>query len=109
MYVGSFGIFLSEDTLDELSEKDRDAIMAVSGEKLSAMAAKAWADADDYAEGVAREKGNQIVDASDQDLAYFAAVTRDLDQAWVESVKDRDVDAKAALKAFREEARLWGR
>ncbi|MDD1780429.1 TRAP transporter substrate-binding protein [Enterovibrio sp. ZSDZ35] len=107
MYLGSFGIFLSEDALDELSDKDRDAIMAVSGERLSAMAAKAWADADDYAEGIAREKGNQIVDASSQDLAYFAAVTGDLDQAWVESVNDRDVDANAALNAFRDAAQAY--
>lgn len=107
MYLGSFGIFLSEDALDGLSEKDRDAIMAVSGEKLSAMAAKAWADADDYAESIAREEGNQIVDATEDDLAYFSAITGDLDKAWVEAVKDRNIDASAALQAFRKEAQAY--
>ncbi|MEI8611739.1 TRAP transporter substrate-binding protein [Enterovibrio sp. Hal110] len=107
MYLGSFGIFLNEDVLSELSERDRKAILAVSGEKLSAMAAKAWEAADDQAERVARENGNQIVEASNQDLAYFTAITQDLDSTWITSVSDRDVDAEAALKAFRETAKVY--
>ncbi len=38
MYLGSFGIFMNQDFLADLDAKDRDAILAVSGEKLSAMA-----------------------------------------------------------------------
>ena len=61
MYLGSFSIFISPDFLNKLSQKDREAIMSVSGESLSALAGRIWQknDAEGYAK--ARQAGHQIV------------------------------------------------
>lgn len=52
LYLGSFGIFLSPDFMAKLSEKDREAIRSVSGERLSALAGRAWAKADEVAKPI---------------------------------------------------------
>jgi len=105
MYLGSFGIFLNPDFMNALDKKDRDAIMAVSGEKLSAMAGKSWDEAARRGEQDARDSGNTIVDASDAIIADFSKRTADMESSWLEDVSARGVDAEAALKELREVAR----
>jgi len=105
MYLGSFGVFLNPEFMASLDPKDRDAIMAVSGEKLSGMAGKAWDEDAKVGEQDARDSGNTIMDASDEIIADFNARTADIEAAWLDSVKDRDVDAAAALKELRDVAR----
>jgi len=105
MYLGSFGVFINNEFLASLDKKDRDAIMSVSGEKLSAMAGKAW-DADALVgEKDARDSGNTIMDATPEIIADFKKLTADMEKEWLDSVKDRGVDAAAALKELREIAR----
>ena len=109
MYLGSFAMFMNPDFLADLDAKDREAIMSVSGEKLSAMAGKAW-DAGD-AEGLkaAQEAGVNITMVKEGDALAneFKALTEGMDQAFLESVSDRGVDAKAALAELREVARSY--
>ena len=109
MYLGSFGIFMNPDFLADLDAKDRAAIMAVSGEKLSAMAGAAW-DAGD-AEGLkaAQEAGVNITMVKDGDAisGEFAELTKGMDEAFLKSVSDRGVDAKAALMELRDVARSY--
>ena len=109
MYLGSFGIFMNQDFLADLDAKDRDAILAVSGEKLSAMAGAAW-DAGD-AEGLkaAQEAGVNITMVQEGDAlsAEFKELTKGMDEAFLESVAERGVDAKAALAELREIARSY--
>lgn len=102
MYLGSFGVFLSPDFMDSLDEKDRKAIMEVSGEKLSALAGKHWGLDAVEGEKDAAESGNKIVEASEEVVAEFAEMTKGMDEAWLEDVKARNVDAEAALKELRE-------
>ncbi|MDK1024943.1 MAG: TRAP transporter substrate-binding protein [Gammaproteobacteria bacterium] len=102
MYLGSFGLFLNEDFMAGLSDHDREAIMSVSGEKLSRMAGAAWGKADQIGEDDARASGNTIVQANDAMLADFAKLAEGMDADWIERVKDRNIDARAALKEFRE-------
>ncbi len=107
MYLGSFGMFLNNDFLASLDKKDRDAIMSVSGEKLSALAGKSW-DADAVVgEKDARESGNTIMDATPEIIENFNKLTADMEKEWLDSVKDRGVDAAAALKELREVARAY--
>ena len=109
MYLGSFGIFMNPDFLADLDPKDRAAIMAVSGEKLSAMAGRAW-DAGDAAGLVAaKEAGVNITMVQDGDALSkeFKDLTSGMDQAFLESVSDRGVDAKAALAELRDVARSY--
>lgn len=105
MYLGSFGIFLNEAFMASLDEKDREAIMSVSGEKLSGMAGKSWDEAAKIGEQNARDSGNDIVDASDEIISDFNQRVSDMEAAWLEDVKDRGVDAAAALKELRDVAR----
>ena len=104
MYLGSFSIFINPDFLADLPKKDRDAIMSVSGEKLSAMAGSAWDNAD--AKGLTFAKNNGVTVTSNKQLAQeFKQISKGLDDEWVESVKSKGVDADAALKELRKIAR----
>ncbi|MBY6198146.1 TRAP transporter substrate-binding protein [Vibrio hangzhouensis] len=104
MYLGSFGMFLSPDFMAGLSEQDQAAIRRVSGEKLSALAGRAWATADDIGEADIRATGSTVVEATEADIAYFEKITEGMDEEWIHKASRRGVDAKSALKAFRDEA-----
>lgn len=109
MYLGSFAMFMNPDFLADLDAKDREAIMAVSGEKLSAMAGKAWDAGDAAGLKAAQEAGVNLNMVKDGDALSkeFVALTKGMDEAFLESVKDRGVDAKAALAELREVARSY--
>lgn len=108
MYLGSFSIFINPDFLADLPKKDRNAIMSVSGEKLSAMAGKAWDNADAKGLKFAKSKGVNIT--STKALAKeFKQMSKGLDHEWIESVKSKGVDAKGALKELRKIAKAQGK
>ncbi len=109
MYLGTFSMFINPDFLADLDPKDRDAIMSVSGEKLSALAGKAWEQGDVEGLAFAREKGVNVVehDASSAFVQEFNKLTEGMDQAWIDSVSDRNVDAAAALAEMRTIAREY--
>ena len=61
MYMGSFSIFMNPDFLDDLDPQDRQAILDVSGEKLSAMAGRAWDAGDKDGLAAAQEAGVNVI------------------------------------------------
>lgn len=101
MYLGSFGVFISPDFMASLSKADQEALMSVSGEKLSRMAGAAWGKADAIGEEDASAAGNSIITADDTMQGDFNKLADGMDADWVERVKDRGIDAEAALKEFR--------
>ncbi|MDH5353436.1 MAG: TRAP transporter substrate-binding protein [Gammaproteobacteria bacterium] len=107
MYLGSFGVFINPDFMASLSQKDRDAIMSVSGEKLSAMAGRFWDEDAKVGEADARASGNTIMDASPSVLKEFAEITSGMDEEWLNTVKDLNIDAEKALKELRSIARSY--
>ena len=107
MYLGSFGIFLNPDFMDSLSDKDRKAIMSVSGEKLSAMAGRYWGEDVEVGEADAKAFGNTIMEAPASVLQEFETMTADMEGEWLEAVKDRGIDAKKALDELRKIARSY--
>lgn len=107
MYLGSFGIFLNPDFMDSLSDKDRKAIMSVSGEKLSAMAGRYWGEDVKVGEADAKAYGNNIMEAPASVLKEFEAMTADMEGEWLEAVEDRKIDAKKALDELRQIARSY--
>ena len=109
MYLGSFGIFMNEDFLMDIDAKDREAILAVSGEKLSAMAGKAWDDADTAGLKAAEEAGVNITYVKEGDAlaTEFVELTKGMDEEFISMVEERGVDAKAALAELREIARNY--
>jgi len=109
MYLGTFSMFINPDFLDSLEPRDREAIMSVSGEKLSALAGKAWEQADIDGLAFAREQGVNVIehDESSPFVQQFHQLAKGMDQAWIESVADRNVDAEAALAELRKIAREY--
>ncbi|TYL47696.1 TRAP transporter substrate-binding protein [Marinomonas sp. IMCC 4694] len=103
LYTTAFSVVMNTDAFEELSKKDQAAIMSVSGEKLSRLAGAAWGKSDENGILEAKEKGVNVVFLSenDQRVKDLNALSEGIDQLWVESVADRDVDAKGALAAFR--------
>jgi len=109
MYLGSFSMFISPDFMATISEKDRAAIRAVSGEKLAAMAGAAWDAADKAGLKAAQDAGVNVtlVKADDKMAQEFRDLTKGMDDAWFKLVADRGVDAKAALEEIRTIARSY--
>jgi len=109
MYLGSFSMFISPDFMATISEKDRAAIRAVSGEKLAAMAGAAWDAADKAGLKAAQDAGVNVtlVKSDDKMAQEFRDLTKGMDDAWLKLVADRGVDAKAALEEIRTIARSY--
>jgi len=109
MYLGTFSMFINPDFLADLDPKDREAIMSVSGEKLSALAGQAWEQADVDGLAFAREQGVNVIehDESSAFVQQFNQLAEGMDQVWIDSVSDRDVDAAAALAELRKIAREY--
>ena len=109
MYMGSFSMFINPEFLDDLSEKDRQAIMSVSGEKLSALAGRAWDAGDAAGYESAKQAGVNIHHVSAKDLMsrQFEQLIQGMDKQWIESVKSRKVDAQEALTELRKIARTY--
>lgn len=107
MYLGSFGVFINPDFMDSLGKKDRDAIMSVSGEKLSAMAGRFWGEDAKIGEADARKSGNVIMDATPEIISEFKNMTSNITENWLEDVKSRKVNAKEALWELRSIARSY--
>lgn len=103
MYLGSFSMFISPSFLSSLSQRDREAILQISGEKLSALAGSAWEKADDEGYQVALSNGANINHVNKSDLISheFTNISSGMDKVWIDSVEDREVDAKAALIELR--------
>jgi len=109
MYLGSFSMFISPHFLDGLSKKDRDAIMRVSGERLSAMAGRAWAagDQEGYESSLAAGVTIKEVKPGSPMAKEFFAIARDMDEAWIKAAENRGVDGRAALAELRQVAREY--
>ncbi len=103
LYTTAFSIVMNQDAFDGLSNADQEAIMSVSGERLSQLAGAAWGKADDDGIMEAKDKGVNVVFLAedDQRVKELNALAAGIDQMWIDSVADRDVDAKAALADFR--------
>ena len=104
LYTTAFSIVMNEDTFADLSKKDREAIMNVSGEKLSRLAGATWGEADNDGIQIAKANGVNVTQLSPDDprVKNVHKLEEGMDQTWIDSVADRKVDAKAALAYFRE-------
>ena len=109
MYTMSFSMFINPDFMDNLSQKDQEAIMAVSGEKLSALAGRAWDEGDAEGLRAAKEAGVSILEVKSGDPidVEFQALIQGMDKEYLDRVSDRDVDAAAALAELRNIARNY--
>lgn len=98
MYTTSFAFIMNSDSYDDLADDHKACIDGIRGETLAATIGQFWDAAD--AEGIAAsaETGSVIVDASDEERAYFKEKTAGIEAAVLAEVESRGVDAAAALE-----------
>jgi len=108
LYRGSFAIIMSEDALARLSDEDREAVLSTTGEALSAMAGKAWADADIAGIENAKEVGVTMDEFSADDQAAFKAIADDVRGRVIDEVAGAGVDAEGAVSLIEETMSSYG-
>ncbi len=109
LYRGSFAIIMSEDALARLSDEDREAVLSTTGETLSAMAGKAWADADIAGIENADEVGVTMSEFSADDQAAFQAIADDIRGRVIDEVAGSGVDAEGAVALIEETMKSYGK
>ncbi len=96
MYTTSFGLILNQDTYDGLEDAHRACVDKVRGVELARTIGKFWDEADQIGYKAAEESGLTVVDASDEERAYFKDKTSAIKDEVLKEVASRGVDAKAA-------------
>lgn len=97
MYTTSFGLVMSEDSYDDLSDEHKACVDGASGVEMSRQIGKFWDEADTKGMEESLATGTVITDASDEERAYFTEKTAGIEAAVLAEVESRGVDAKAAL------------
>ncbi|MGF1681344.1 TRAP transporter substrate-binding protein [Photobacterium minamisatsumaniensis] len=108
LYRGSFAIVMNKDTLSGVSKEDREAIMAVSGEKLSRLFGKMMDDSDNAAVVAAKAAGNTFSEAPDSMVAELKVLGQDLQKDWYKTAKKRKVDGPAAYDFYQDQLIVLG-
>jgi len=109
MYLGSFSIFMNPEFLEEIAPKDREAILSVSGEKLSALAGKTWDEADSAGLTAAKDADVNITFINEEDSIYleFLELTKGMEEEFHKTVSSRGVNTRAALEELKDIARNY--
>ena len=106
LYRGSFSFFVGKHFMKRLSSKDQSAIRALSGEKLSARIGQIWQEADNGGIEAAITDRVDIVylQESDKMVREMIHILPKIENKWLESVKNKGVNGKVALEAYRQYA-----
>jgi len=97
MYSATFFFGVNKARWNQLSQADRDAILKLSGERLSAIAGRNWdAEAAKSRENV-KAAGVEVTMASGTYLAELENALRSFEEDWLKAAQGAGVDSKAAL------------
>ncbi|MCC7271459.1 MAG: TRAP transporter substrate-binding protein [Alphaproteobacteria bacterium] len=107
-YDGSFAIVANSARLAALQPNDREALLSVSGERLSALAGRAWRAAD-LAGRIAAEAAGNIIAVADAGMELeFEAIFGPIEAAWItRTTRERGIDARRILAEYRAIARTF--
>lgn len=108
-YNASFFLVMNESAWNRLSERDRNAIMGVSGEAFARLAGRAWDAADAGALDQMRAAGMNVDPIAPSLIESIRQRLAPLEVAWLDKVRGGPVDAKAALDALRAEIVNYGK
>lgn len=103
MYTTSFGLILSQDTYDDLSDEHRACVDKMRGVEMARAIGQFWDGADTFGMEQSAKTGSEIIEASEEERAYFKDKTQEIEAAVLAEVESRGVDAKAALDFMREQ------
>lgn len=102
----TMAFLLNQDTWNRISEEDRAAINAISGEQLAALAAGNYARAEERARGRLEADGVTFEPASEAFMDELRAALAPVEQRWVEAARNAGLeDPVAVLEAFRADLR----
>ena len=109
MYQTSFAVFINEGFLENLPDQAREALLSVSGERLSRLAGQEWEQCGNEALQESIDKGVAVkrVEKGDPIAVEFEQISSGIDEDWLDSVEDTGVNASEALKEFRSIARNY--
>ncbi|QTF92685.1 TRAP transporter substrate-binding protein [Halomonas sp. BM-2019] len=102
-YRGSFTIVMNPMFWGQISPEDREAIEAVSGERLSRLFGYMMDVSDERGVEFGEARGATFTQVPEADIERLRAVTDALVTEWSEAVEARGVDAASALAFFREQ------
>ncbi|MFQ3788540.1 TRAP transporter substrate-binding protein [Halomonas sp. A29] len=103
-YRGSFTIVVNPTIWDRISPEDREAIEAVSGERLSRLFGYMMDTVDVRGVAFAEERGHTFTELNGSDLDTLRGISDALVQEWAETVsQSRGVDGMAAMQYFHEQ------
>jgi len=105
-YRGSFAIVMNPMFWDKISQEDRQAIEAVSGESLSRLFGYMMDVSDQRGVEFGKQHGATFTQVPEEDVEMLRGVTEELIADWTRDVAERGVDAEAALAHFREQLAL---
>ncbi len=94
-YRGSFSIFMNEDALEGVSDKDKKAINEYFGEKLSVDGGKAWDEVYNKGLQVYEEKA-KVMPLSQADVSNFGVLATKVKEKIINEVNEKGIDGQAA-------------
>ncbi|MGY0398607.1 MAG: TRAP transporter substrate-binding protein [Ostreibacterium sp.] len=100
LYRGSFAIVINQDKWNEISPKDQVSIMAVSGEKLSALFGKMMDEQDAVGVTFAKSKGNVFTAADDKTIAEVKKLATGMPEQWIKNNRGKGFDPQAAMAFY---------
>jgi len=98
MYTTSFALVLNEDTYDGLSDEHKACIDGASGVEMARQIGKFWDEADTIGMEESAKGGSVIIEASDEERAYFKEKTAGIEAEVLAEIEERGVDAAAAFE-----------
>jgi TRAP-type C4-dicarboxylate transport system substrate-binding protein len=101
IFTPTFSFFIHEKKWNEVSAADRDAIVALSGEKMSRHFGRIQDAVQDKAREQLQKEGLQIVKGDDATLAQLEALGQPMTDAWLKKVAAMGVDGKAAIAYYK--------
>lgn len=102
LYNTTWFLVMNEDAWAEIEQKDRDAIMDISGEAFAERVGEAWNAADAAAMDALREAGIEIHPASDAMLQAIREAAATYEARWADMIADQGYDGEAALQSLRD-------
>lgn len=98
MYTTSFALIMNSDTYNDLDDSHKACIDSIRGVELSRTIGQFWDEADRVGMEQSAKGGSVIIEASEEERAYYKDKTADIEAAILAEVESRGVDAKAALE-----------
>ncbi len=101
MYTTSFALILNSDTYSDLSDEHRACVDGIRGVEMARTIGQFWDEADAFGMAESAKGGSVVIEASDEERAYFTEITADIEATILKEVASRGVDAEAALEYFK--------